>query len=326
MKKKLVLVSSLLLTLISILTGCGESKEDVLILSSSEDFRNSHFIELLNEEFPDYNVQVQYMSTGTAGAKLKAEGVETDCDIIIGLETGYLYQNASNLAILSDYNTDDFVEEALPDEEIFLPWERYSGCIAIREDILEEKGLAIPTSYDDLLKPEYKNLISMPSPKASGTGYMFLLSLVNARGEKEAFEYFDKLADNVLHFTQSGSGPVNDLIQGEVAIGLGMTFQAVSEINKGVDIKLHHFEEGEPSTFTGFAMIEGRDNNPAVKEVFDYIYNELVYIDKELFSPEQIFKSQTNNVPNYPKNMNYADMYTENPIETKEHLLGNWQH
>lgn len=326
MKKKLVLAVSLLLVAVSTLTGCGEKKEEVLILSSSEDFRNIHFKQLLDKEFPDYNVQVQYMSTGTAGAKIKAEGVETEYDIIIGLETGYLYQNASILANLSEYNTEDFVEESLPDDNIFLPWERYSGCIAIREDILEEKGLAIPTSYDDLLKPEYKNLISMPNPKASGTGYMFLHSLVNARGEEEGFEYFDALADNVLHFTQSGSGPVNDLIQGEVAIGMGMTFQAVSEIGNGVDIDIHYFEEGAPSTFTGFAMIDGKDINPAVKEVFDYIYNTLVHIDKELFSPEQIFKTQSNNIPNYPQNMKYADMYAENPIETKEHLLENWEH
>ena len=86
-------------------------------------------------------------------------------------------------------------------------------------DRLEEKNLAVPTSYADLLKPEYKGLVSMPNPKSSGTGYMFLKSLVNAWGEEEAFAYFDQLAENILQFTSSGSGPVNALVQGEAAIG-----------------------------------------------------------------------------------------------------------
>ena len=66
---------------------------------------------------------------------------------------------------------------------------------------LKEKNLSKPTSYEDLLKPEYKGLISMPNPKASGTGYMFLKSLVNEWGEEKTFSYFDKLTPNVLQYT-----------------------------------------------------------------------------------------------------------------------------
>ena len=46
---------------------------------------------------------------------------------------------------------------------------------------------------------------------------MFYLSLVNAWGEQKALKYFDDFAKNALHFTSSGSGPVNDLIAEEAA-------------------------------------------------------------------------------------------------------------
>ena len=55
-------------------------------------------------------------------------------------------------------------------------------------------------------------MISMPNPKSSGTGYMFCKALVNEWGEEKALEYFDKLSENILSYTSSGSGPINALI------------------------------------------------------------------------------------------------------------------
>lgn len=326
MKKKIIACLMLAVMAMGLLGGCGSNKNQVLILSSSEEFRNEAISKMLKEKFPNYDIQLQYMSTGNNAAKLKAEGTSTDCDIVLGLEVGYLQQNSGILADLSSYDTSAYLDELLPADHTYLPWERYSGCIAIREDILKEKGLAVPTSYEDLLKPEYKGLISMPSPKASGTGYMFLLSLVNAWGEDKAFEYFDKLSENILQFTTSGSGPVNALVQGEAAIGLGMTFQTVEEMNKNAPLSIHYFQEGSPYNIGGFAIIKGKETDPAVKEVFDYIATEVVQMDKEQFAPEQIFKDQKISIANYPQNIPYADMSTQDAIATKEHLLSKWNH
>lgn len=60
-------------------------------------------------------------------------------------------------------------------------------------------------------------MISMPNPKASGTGYIFYLNLVNEWGEEKTLAYFDSLAENIsgAGFTSSGSGPVQALKMGE---------------------------------------------------------------------------------------------------------------
>ena len=73
----------------------------------------------------------------------------------------------------------------------------------------------------------------MPDPKSSGTGYFFYKNWVNLWGDQDALDYVDKLYGNLKQFTESGSGPIKLLRQGEVAIGLALTFQAVSEINDG---------------------------------------------------------------------------------------------
>ena len=72
---------------------------------------------------------------------------------------------------------------------------------------------------------------------------MFLRQLTNEWGEDEAFSYFEKLTENILQYTSSGSGPVNALVQGEAAIALGMTSQAVVEINNGVDLDILFYDD-----------------------------------------------------------------------------------
>jgi iron(III) transport system substrate-binding protein len=163
----------------------------------------------------------------------------------------------------------------------------------------------------------------MPNPKSSGTGYTFLKSLVNAWGEDKALDYFNKLSENMLHFTTSGAGPINDIIAGEAAIGLAMTHQAVTEINNGVDIKMVYFKEGAPYTFYGMGIVEGKQDKKAVREVFNYFIEVLIPKDKELFLPEKMYKDRDFTIENYPTDIKYADM-TGNTAEAKTLLLEKW--
>ena len=299
----------------------------VIIYTSTEDFRTEHMQELLKERFPSYDITLQVLSTGNHAAKLKAEGTQTEADIILNLETGYLEGLQDILVDLSAYDLSEFLPELVPASRRFLPWDKSSGAIVINRSKLESLNLAVPASYQDLLKPMYKGLISMPNPKTSGTGYMFLVSLINAWGEDAAFAYFDGLAENILQFTTSGSGPVNALIQGEVAIGLGMTLTAVNAINnRGTPLELLFFAEGAPSITTSFGIIRGKETRPAVKEVFEFAMTRLVKDDKELYCPEPIFKNQPNNIANYPRNIPYSSMDGVYDIALKERLLEKWKY
>jgi iron(III) transport system substrate-binding protein len=283
--------------------------------------------QLLKEQFPRYDITLQVLSTGNHAAKLKAEGTRTEADIVLNLETGYLEGLQDILADLSSYNVSEFLPELVPPSKRFLPWDKSSGAVVINRSQLENAGLPVPASYQDLLNPVYKGLISMPNPKTSGTGYMFLVSLINAWGEDAAFAYFDGLAENILQFTTSGSGPVNALIQGEVAIGLGMTLTAVNAINtRGVPLELLYFAEGAPSITTGFGIIKGKETRPAVQEVFEFAMTRLIRDDKELFCPEPVFKNQPNNIANYPKNISYANMDGVYDLSLKEQLLAKWKY
>lgn len=324
-KMKQIMVKLLILGATFLLMGCGgEQKENsVIIYSSAEDYRNEHYLSRLNEQFPEYDISIEYMETGKHAARLLAEGMDTECDISLSVEYGYMQQYSHILASMTAYELTPFVEDMRVEGQQVFPEMRNSGAVILNMDLLEQKQLAEPACYEDLLKPEYKGLISMPNPKTSGTGYSFLKALVNSMGEEEAYAYFDALSENILQYTSSGSGPVNNLVSGEAVIGLGLTAQAVTQINNGVNLKIIFFEEGSPCVSYGYGVIKGKEDRQAVQEVFDYLYHVLIAENNELFFPEQVYVDKTFVIENYPIDIPYADM-SNNTIEEKERLLSKW--
>jgi len=302
-----------------------DSSNRVVIYSGAEEYRNEYFMKRLKEQFPDYDITIEYMPTGNLAAKFAAEGADTDMDIYYELDFTYAGLVEQYLADLSAWDQSIYADDCKVASNKYLAQNRNGGAIIVNPDVLAAKGLPEPACYADLIKPEYKGLVSMPSPKSSGTGYMFVKSLVNAWGEDQAFDYFDQLAENILQFTSSGSGPVNALVQGEAAIGLGMTSQAVTKINEGANLKILYFEEGSPFSLYGFAIPEGKQNRKAVIDVFNFFYTDLVYEDKELYFPEKIYKDVDFEVKNFPTGITYADM-SGNTTEEKMRLLEDWEY
>lgn len=315
------------------LTACGDSSSEatpdneVLIYTSVEDYVIEDMQQRLSEEFPEYDITVEYVSTGNHAAKLLTEGTNTACDISYDLEYPYMAQVAE-AGVLMDlsqrYDTSIYTQDMVQSNN-YLPQCRVGGGIILNMDVINAKGLDVPTSYEDLLDPQYEGLISMPNPKSSGTGYMFLYSLAEAWGDEAAIEYFDNLTPNILQYTESGSGPVNALLAGEAAIGLGMTGQAVVEINNGANFQVVYFEEGSPCTFYGMGVVEGRQDDLAVMEVFDFLQGVYGYELNEKFFPEKIFNDKTYVVENYPTDITYAST-DNNTGERKEQLLAQWKY
>jgi len=326
MKKGMILL--LLLTLLFTVLADHGGRETIVICASSEQYRNDCLQEQLSASFPDHNIIVMYMSTGKAAAKVYAEGTATEIDMLVGLETGYLHKISDHLADISGRSRIPYLEGVRPsdNDNLWVTWERQAGAIIVNQDILAKYGLEAPETYEDLLKPEYKGLIAMPDPKSSGTGYFFYKNWVNLWGEEKTLAYVDALYGNLKQFTESGSGPIKLLRQGEVAIGLALTFQAVSEINDGQPFDIIYPPEGSPYSLTGTAIIDGHQEKEGVQEVYDFIVHNFLVFDKEHFSPEIIYEGQTIALENYPEDISYADMTGIQDDKEKERLLALWKY
>ena len=295
-----------------------------MIYTPTEDYLIEYMQQRLDEAFPDCEISIEYYHTGDLAAKVRAEGTDTECDIIFDCEYGYL-QSLNDLLLPIDFvDESQFVEDMLSPDKTYMPVDRYSGSVITRDDILAEKGLPVPESYDDLLDPMYEGLIEMPSPGASSTGYLFLKSLANARGDEAAVEYFHALDKNILQYPGGGSGPVKDAAAGECAIALSLTFKAAELITEGSPLTIHFFEEGAPYTPAGLAIIKGHEENEAVVEVVKYFYSDIIDDYLNTYLPELVKKGQMNNVENYPKEIPYADMSNNTP-DGKEKLISMWE-
>lgn len=320
MKKVLAIIMGLFLTLV--IAGCGKS-ESIVIYSSMEEERNQALKEQIKEKFPDLNIVVQQMATGNVAAKIENEKENIEADIILGLETSHMENLKDYFADLSDFSTDIYEDGVIKSNKYYI-WDKYTMNLIIDNKYFKEHKLDVPKTYEDLLKKDYKNLISMPDPSTSGTGYAFYLNAVNIMGEKDALAYFKKLKGNVREFTTSGSGPTNLLKQGEIAIAMGMTSQGAKDINDGYDFKIVTLESGAPYNTTSISIIKDRENKENLKEVFEWILNDFNRYDKENFMPDVILKNQKNNVDNYPTDLKMADMKGIDDNKLKDELTEKW--
>ena len=320
---KKILVALLALTfVVTAMASMGE-KNTIIIYSCLEQFRANVLQAQLNEEFPDLNVRVMYVSTAKVASKIDAEKTGTDADIVVGLDNAYVEMIKDNFADVSMYSHLDYIPDFKNMDPKYLILERQAGSIVVNNEVLAKYNLPMPQTYEDLLDPMYKGLIAMPDPKSSGTGYFFYKGLVNVWGEEKTLDYFDQLYANIKQFTESGSGPIKLLIQGEVAIGFALTFQAVDEMNNGNDFLILEPEFGSPYSLTGASIVKGKRDRTGVEEVFDFIVNDFMVYDKEYFSPGQVLKEQENKLENYPTDFSYGDMTGIEDVSEQERLLAS---
>ncbi len=320
-------IAALLVVIVCLYGMIHENTENTIVIYSClEQYRNDDLKDHLDEKFPDYNIQIMYMPTAKVAAKIRSEGVGTDADILLGVENGYLEMVLDSLADVSQYSHLDYLDGMNPEHGKYLIWESFGGGFAVNTEVLKKRGLPEPQTYEDLLKPEYEGLIVTQDPKSSSTGYNFYLNLRNEYGLDQALAYYDALDKNIKQYSESGSGPVKMLIQGECAVGTALTYQVVAEMNNGNPLKMIYPPEGSPYSMDGVTFIKGREQDPKLLEVFDYIVNDYLVYDKEQYNPGQILKEQACNLKNYPQNVAYADMTDIENMEVKERLLAQWKY
>lgn len=347
MRKRIVVVCVILmLCMITILVGCGKKDssdstsassgkaERVVIYTAAEDERIAYIQQALDKKFPELEIVIQSLGTGQLLSKLQAEGKNSDCDIFYDLEV-------VNAEIILNANPDLFVDLSGYDFSVYdssvtgytSRHHKYAvngktaGAFLVNTKVLEAKGLEIPKTYDDMLKPEYKGLISMPSPKSSGTGYSYYNGMITILGEKAGLQYFESLNPNIKEYTTSGSAPAKAAVRGDVAIAYGLLWQCVNYANDNEGMIVVVPDQGLAFDLFTMGIISGHETKTAVKEVFAYLYNELNKPQCALFNPDKIYVDMPDaEIKNYPSDYNEITMAGLFDFEYKQNLLDKWQY
>lgn len=152
----------------------------------------------------------------------------------------------------------------------------YLGFVG-NQKMLEERGLTMPTSWADLIKPEYEGEIVVAHPGSSGTAYTMLATLVQLMGEDEAMEYVKKFHGQVRQYTKSGTAPGRMAGQGETSVGITFLHDAIKYKKEGFkDIIISSPSEGTGFEIGGVALLKGGPNQKEGKAFIDWVLTKEV--------------------------------------------------
>ena len=333
---------AVLCCLVFVLSACGSNpgstnksgKDRVVIYTAAEDERIAYLQTELEKKISDIEIVIQSLGTGQLLSKLQAEGKNSDCDIFYDLEVvnAEIILNASpDLFVdLKDYDFsiyDDSVTGYTDRHYQYAVNGKTAGAFLVNTKILQEKGLPIPASYEDMLKPEYKELISMPSPKSSGTGYSYFNGMITVLGKEAGMNYFEALNPNIKEYTTSGSAPAKAAVRGDVAIAYGLLWQCVNYANENEGLVVVVPEQGLAFDLFTMGMISGHETKSSVKEVFDYLYYELNKPQCAKFNPDKIYVDMpAAEINNYPASYIEITMEGLFDFQYKQDLLDQWQY
>ena len=274
--KRNILILLGLLIMGAFLTSCKkeeESKELNLLCVPQEEWCQG-----MKEEFEqEFGITVNYvrMSTGEALARLEAEKDNPQFDIMWGgpIDT---YIAGSNEGMFTQYESPN-VDNLLDKDKYQDPNNYWSGIylgslgFATNKDFLAaHPGLEAPTSWDDLLKPEFQDQLLVAHPSTSGTSYTAMATILQLKGEDEGWKYLNEYADQVLQFTKSGSAPAKFVGAGEGAVGVVFSHDIVKQIEAGLPLVLSFPEDGTGYEIGGMAIVNGAQHLDAAQKWYDW--------------------------------------------------------
>lgn len=265
--------------------AASEQAKPITVYTALEDDQIQRFLKSFKEKHPEIKVNVVRDSTGIITARLLAEKDNPQADVVWGVA-------ATSLLVLDQKGMLEGYAPAGADR-IFPEFKgqganptwvgidvTMSGVVVNTKEVAA-KNLPMPSGYDDLINPAYKGLITMPNPSSSGTGYLTVWGFIQHFGPEKAWEYMDKLNENMAIYTLSGSKPAKMTAQGEYPLGITFGYRGIVEKKKGAPLDVVFLKEGAGWDVEANALMKKTDIKKEAKIFLDWAISDEVM--KEYF-------------------------------------------
>jgi iron(III) transport system substrate-binding protein len=253
--------------------AAGAYAGEITAYTSLEEDDVRVYLEEFNKSHPDIHVNVLRLSTGDLGARMLAESGNPQHDVIWGWAVTQM-ADPRILEMLEPYKPagiDEVKTEFKDKENRWFATTGYFAGFCVNNIMIEQLGLPMPTSWEDLLDPVYKGHIVVPNPASSGTGYLQIASILQMKGEEEGWKFLEKLDGNIAQYIKSGSKPCRAAAAGEYAIGASFAFSAVKLIMEGNPITLVIPSEGAGYEMEVTGLMKTSDNKEDAKQFLDWL-------------------------------------------------------
>jgi iron(III) transport system substrate-binding protein len=279
MKKVISFISILIFTLT--IAGCGGNNANgnaggpVKVYTHNDSEEMEFYVQGLKEE-TGIDVEVLRMSSGEGWSRVESEAPDFGADLQWGMLHSFALRAVDNdyLEAYQSPTWDDVPDKFKDPDGKWYGWSYWFNLLAVNTDVLEQKGLEMPESWEDLIDPQYAGEIVLPDPGTSGTAYLFVSTIMQLMGEEKGWEYLEKLDQNVAQYSKSGSAPAQMVAQGEYAIGITWDQAVFDRMEEGYPVEAVFPSEGVGYDLDVIWMFKGGENNEQVKEIIDYIGSE----------------------------------------------------
>lgn len=273
-------------------TAAAVSTGDTVRLLAHDSFVVSDALVAEFEATTGYDLEILAggdAGTMTAGAILAA-GAPT-ADVIFGVDNT-LVSRAVEGGVFAPYassNTAALLPELADDTSggLVTPVDYGDVCVNIDDAYFTDKGLAPPTTLDDLIDPQYAGLLVVEDPAASSPGLAFLLATISRYGDDWP-AYWAALRDNQV----AVAGSWTDAYLGQFSGGGDGDRPLVVSYATSPPAEIVYAEEPKPVTpstsvmvdgcyrqveFTG--VLAGTEKEAGAQAVIDWLTSEAVQSD-----------------------------------------------
>jgi iron(III) transport system substrate-binding protein len=256
------------------LSGSALAAKPVLHMVTALDQNEAKIYIEAFEKATGITVEWYRMSAGEVVARLRAEAKNPQSSIWFGAPSSE-FVAAREAGLLEPYKSPNATYLKAQQRDKDWNWTGfYFGAIGFgtNTEFLKKNNLKAPTSWNDLLKPEFKGQISLAYPYTSGTAYTVLATLVQMKGEDAAFEYLKKLDGQVHHYNTPGSACVTQAGLGEIGVGIAFSHDVMAKgISKGYPVTLSFPKEGTGFEIGGMAIVKGGPEPDLAHKFLDWM-------------------------------------------------------
>lgn len=280
---------------------------------------------------PGTTIQWVRDSTGVVTAKLLAEKANPQADIVWGVAASSLFILKAE-GMLLPYKPKGFeaLKASFRDSDNPPQWtgmDAWVAAICFNTAEAAKKNLPKPASWEDLLKPVYKGQVVMPNPNSSGTGFLDVSGWIQTMGDKKAWDFMDKLHDNIAVYTHSGSKPCKMAAAGEYAIGISFELPGAEQKTKGAPLDVIMPKEGSGWEMEATAIVKGTKHLEGAKKLADWAATKKANEAYNKFYAVVAYPGVNAPIPNMPADLE-SHMIKNDLLwaaKNREAILKEWQ-
>lgn len=221
--------------------------------------------EAFNNEYPGIDVETVTLNVDEIVSRINTEqrGGQYVADVVVN--DGFRIQQLSSIDAIVPY-VPSTKPELLEGIETLDGFESVAfvttRAVAYNPAALQEKGIEVPTSLEDLTQPEWKqNFATTPHGVDIYTG------MIEAYGEERATELLEALGDNQPRLVESNSQSITQVQTGDISTAI--TYGTYASPAKQSDPNSLDFFNTDPLlTTTYFQALGAEAPNPAAARLF----------------------------------------------------------